>query len=971
MGQELRASPVRQARARAVGRARRRRAHAARSRGARRGSRRVGRARSRGARRARPRPRSRTGARCWPSTSRAAASTPNARATARADAAKSAGSTPQLVRRELDAAPRRRRPMMLEKRAASARARRCRSCAQAVGEERLALSLYHALGLAGLNAGGRAGPEALRRGHARDRPDARIGPTATLYKTMLAKVKLYLLDAGPARVRRGPRHRRQGGDGVRRRAHARPTGRDRPGRGRALLRQRGRAWAERRSWGGASSAELARENDAVIEIGAAVDYVACPSCNAPHPRGIGARRRCVRCGTALFVRLPADGCRTRNDATAAALRDLRDRPAAATRRRRGGCARCPTALTRRPRRVGRGRARGDRRACSAPNADPRRAAPPRRQASSARHRRSGSDAEAAIADAPAVRRAHRAAQLVRVGRRRARADRRTARRTRRSEDRAPAGEVDAVLARARAAEGARARGGVRRGAARSPRTASEAASGTRAIAPGAGRAVHATMGPAGPVVDVGGLAAPGARYASAGSTSAPASARRPRSATPQRCEDRDAPTGAIVRYEVDHRARPSRSAGVAVHAAARGARGRGRQLRRRRRRGAHQLAPVPASARVIVERDAADGASEQALLADRSGTGRPRRAQRRALRLQDPRRVQRQSTARRRRTAGLTLTASRRRRPRASRSCAVQHLRRRADLEFDRPPAGTVTILRCDGEPTIALGDDAGPEPTGRSSAASCRAAPDGARDHDASERHLLVPAGDDRRRQRDRRARACAISRSPTIGNVNGGRRGPTRCGSRGSGRDGVRVAKVIWRRDRQPAGPDDPRRRSAPGCASASTATTAASRSRRTGASRSSSAVVPACASTASWWPAPSSRAGARRDAAGPRRSDLRYAVRRAGHAQEAPRGRGRARRPATACPASCWSPAAATCCRARLPRATSLARLGGGEPLSSTIDLAAAASRSRCGCSSTRPARPRRSSCSTRHPDDLLIR
>lgn len=62
-------------------------------------------------------------------------------------------------------------------------------------------------------------------------------------------------------------------------------------------------------------AELAREYGAGLRTGAAVDFVACPSCNNPHPREAG-DERCRRCGTALFIECPS-GCGQKNDATAA------------------------------------------------------------------------------------------------------------------------------------------------------------------------------------------------------------------------------------------------------------------------------------------------------------------------------------------------------------------------------------------------------------------------------------------------------------------------------------------------------------------------------------------------------------------------------------------------------------------------------------------------------------------------------
>lgn len=62
-------------------------------------------------------------------------------------------------------------------------------------------------------------------------------------------------------------------------------------------------------------AELAREQGAALRLGATVDFVACPSCNNPHRRDAG-EKRCRGCGTPLFVDCPNE-CGTRNDATAA------------------------------------------------------------------------------------------------------------------------------------------------------------------------------------------------------------------------------------------------------------------------------------------------------------------------------------------------------------------------------------------------------------------------------------------------------------------------------------------------------------------------------------------------------------------------------------------------------------------------------------------------------------------------------
>jgi hypothetical protein len=60
--------------------------------------------------------------------------------------------------------------------------------------------------------------------------------------------------------------------------------------------------------------ELARENGAAVRSGGPVDVVACPACNQPHTRGAG-HERCQSCAAALFIDCP--GCGHRNDATAA------------------------------------------------------------------------------------------------------------------------------------------------------------------------------------------------------------------------------------------------------------------------------------------------------------------------------------------------------------------------------------------------------------------------------------------------------------------------------------------------------------------------------------------------------------------------------------------------------------------------------------------------------------------------------
>jgi hypothetical protein len=64
-------------------------------------------------------------------------------------------------------------------------------------------------------------------------------------------------------------------------------------------------------------AELARENGAIVRAGAPVDLVVCPACNAGHSRA-DSQQRCGRCGAGLFVACPE--CAEVNDATASLCR---------------------------------------------------------------------------------------------------------------------------------------------------------------------------------------------------------------------------------------------------------------------------------------------------------------------------------------------------------------------------------------------------------------------------------------------------------------------------------------------------------------------------------------------------------------------------------------------------------------------------------------------------------------------------
>lgn len=62
--------------------------------------------------------------------------------------------------------------------------------------------------------------------------------------------------------------------------------------------------------------EITRDMGTWLRTGAKVDYVLCAWCRTPHDRTRG-QERCQSCGQALYLQCPADGCGERNDADAA------------------------------------------------------------------------------------------------------------------------------------------------------------------------------------------------------------------------------------------------------------------------------------------------------------------------------------------------------------------------------------------------------------------------------------------------------------------------------------------------------------------------------------------------------------------------------------------------------------------------------------------------------------------------------
>jgi hypothetical protein len=184
--------------------------------------------------------------------------------------------------------------------------------ARDLGEPRIGLSLFHALGLEVT-----AEADAVRGDHAAKTKEAALlahGNVKASWNGVLALAKIHLLDNDPRiythSLAIGVREA-LAGDAIKAIAD---DGEIDPVEAEQLLRK-AVALGLTSELAQQTVDELAREHGARLRTGETVDFVACPSCNEPHPRAAG-HKRCQRCGTELFVECPA-GCGTTNDAIAA------------------------------------------------------------------------------------------------------------------------------------------------------------------------------------------------------------------------------------------------------------------------------------------------------------------------------------------------------------------------------------------------------------------------------------------------------------------------------------------------------------------------------------------------------------------------------------------------------------------------------------------------------------------------------
>jgi hypothetical protein len=831
------------------------------------------------------------------------------------------GLDPAAVKRELDAAPVAKMPDVLE----PARRQRVRKAlselAQAVGESRLSLSLYHALGLE-LTAGGALVQERYDAAM-RENGQRAIGTTATLYKNVLSEAKLLLIDGDPRAYVEGlvldvKEEMEFAG------AEAAASGNLIDTTEAEQLLRRALELGLSHELGRRVIMELAKENGVSIETGAAVDYVACPSCNAPHPRA-SAPKACGRCGTALFVDCPADGCGTRNDATAAR------------------CSNCGTDLhryteaTRRLATLGGALSDGRVAAAAAELVEITRVLGDKAVPSDLRRR---------VEDAERTALAQWTAIETAIGARRLFAARAALRRLqsvagdvigpsgelpaiRAKEVERRLTELDAVLVRARAASGPeRERALVQ--AIGLAADCEEASAALDTIVPEPPGSVRVTMGASGAALSWSPSPTIAARYGVRRTDVRAGTSTELGDTTDTSFDDRDAPTGAVVRYDVttvrgNGRSTVSSSPPLTVAREVEG-------LSLADADGEVRITwqPVPASARVLVFRRDAAGGDEREIVADRSGvvdrsvTNGQRYGYRVCVEYAG-------DGSKPQRTAGLTVFGQPAPPPEGVNELTVRQLPDGVLVEFARPPIGSVTILRCDAEPEIepgAMTDPARLAELGRVLPTDGQ----GARDRASSGICWYLPitiAGGTAVAGRARRHLALT-----DIANVTAvQRRNEVRVTWEWPA--AVRIAKVIWRGDRQPSGPDDP---------DAETAWVRLGEYRDHGGftieSRGSQplfiAVVPGIRVGADLLAGTMIPRGARASLRPTTKVDLRYDVRRTGMRKKRLEVRVHA-------PVGVETPGLVLVARSGdlLPRHASdgevVARLGGGDPLTSTIDLA----------------------------------
>jgi hypothetical protein len=703
--------------------------------------------------------------------------------------AKSSDLDERLVRAELDGAPVAAPPPVMEEGIRRQIQKSLQDLARVVGEERLALSLYHALGLDGVTDD----VEEVRRQY--DKVNAQnqgrgFGQTATTYKTVLANAKLHLLDGDPRAYVEGLI--RDVGAAMELQVARSATDQVIDSTEAESLLQNAMRRGLTDELGRRLISDLAREHGARLEVGAAVDYVACPACNTPHARP-SAPNGCKRCGAAIFVDCPVEGCGTRNDATAlrcAACQTDLFKFAEATRRlgslsdavEDGRVGWAAGELEEISRVLGSGAIPGDLRQ--------------RVDGLLAKAERDWTLAEAAIAE----RRIYAARAVLRglaasAGDVLGPTGDRPAARAKEVDRRL--GEVEKALARARAARG-EAREAALVEALGLAEDCDEAINALATIPPQPPGPVRAELGDDGPVVTWSPSTTAGARYlvrridADGGVDLSAGTARR--------YADRDAQMGAVVRYEVTTVRGRARSTAVESEPLLVALEVQGLTVADADREVRLSWQPVPATARVVVRRVAERDGTERDLVAHTGGLvdDDVDNGERYAYRVI----VEYGAGADARQTAGVTIYGQPAAPPEGVEELSVASVAGGVQITFGHPPSGVVSIVRCNEEPAVTLGDSLDPATLG-SLGVLLAVGADGARDEGSSAVCWYLPvtiagglavAG--------RSIRHLALAGLANVAAVEL----PGQVRMTWEWPEGVRVAKVVWRRDRQPAHPDEP---------------------------------------------------------------------------------------------------------------------------------------------------------------------
>jgi hypothetical protein len=220
------------------------------------------------------------------------------------------------VKAKLDAAPAAAEPEVLDAAQRTVVAKALTNLARDLGEPRIGRSLYHAFGLEITDD-----REAIEERHREKAQANRVrshGNTKASWDSVLSLARIHLLESDPRAYVQGLVLDVREALELRAMQAVADDGEIDEVEAEQLLRE-ALALGLTSELAQRVVAELAREHGAGLRTGEAVDFVACPSCNNPHPRDAG-DEHCRRCGAALYIACP-NGCGRRNDGTAARCAD--------------------------------------------------------------------------------------------------------------------------------------------------------------------------------------------------------------------------------------------------------------------------------------------------------------------------------------------------------------------------------------------------------------------------------------------------------------------------------------------------------------------------------------------------------------------------------------------------------------------------------------------------------------------------